>query len=252
MGQAGKAPLGPAVLEAARAAAGRRQAANRLVRVDAVRAAAVGDHLGVVRDLGQARLELVERDRARALDVSGGELDPRADVDDDDLAGAKALGELGAPDRLDLVAEVVAGGALDVAQACLGDLAQREPERDDVVAGRPVVDACPLASRGHEPGPAEHLKVLGGVGHGQPRRLGQLLHRAFPLGQHIQHHQARCAAERVADPRELLEELSLVSLPVHEVDSINRLISWSSRKGARHGLTPQWESPHPRAVRSVT
>ena len=251
VGQAGKTPLGPAVLEAAGAAAGRSQAANRLVRVDAVGAAAVGDHLRVVRNLGQTSLELVERHRSRALDMSGSELDPRADVDDHDLAAAKPLGELGAPDRLDLLAEVVAGGALHVAQACLGDIAQRKPERDDVLACRPVVDACPLAPRSHEPGSAQHLKMLGGVGHGQSRRLGELLHRALPLGQHIQHHQARGAAEGVADPRELLKELLLVSLPAHEVDSINRLISWSSRRATAADRRCA-EALHPRAVRRVT
>src|SRR5215207_4745124 len=74
-------PLRPALLEAPCLPAGGLQAAHGLVRVGAERAAAVRDDLAVGRQLGQAILELVDRDRARALDVPGLELLRRADVD---------------------------------------------------------------------------------------------------------------------------------------------------------------------------
>jgi hypothetical protein len=194
------------------------------VGVDAVGAAAVGDHLGLVRDLGQARLELGERHRARALDVPGIELDPRPHVDDDDLARAQALGQLVATDRLDLVAQVVARGALDVAQARGGDLAQREPERDDVPPSRAVVHARALAPGGDQAGPAQHLQVLGGVRHRQPRLLGQLLDGALALGQQVEDRQARPACQRAADARELVEQSPLALVLAHGIDSIIQLI----------------------------
>jgi hypothetical protein len=71
--------------------------------------------------------------------------------------------------------------------------------------------------RGHQTGAAQHLKVLGGVGHRQLRRLGELLHGALALGQQIEHRNAGAAGERPADPRDLLEELPLAFLVAHGI-----------------------------------
>ena len=58
--------------------------------VGAERAAAVGHDLAVGRQLGQPALELVDRDRARALDVPGLVLLGRAHVDEHDVAACAA------------------------------------------------------------------------------------------------------------------------------------------------------------------
>ena len=71
-------PFGPAVFEAPRRAARVPQAADGVVGVGAERAAAVGHHLSVGRQLGKSILELFERDRSRILDVASGELLSRA------------------------------------------------------------------------------------------------------------------------------------------------------------------------------
>ena len=85
------------------------------MRVGAERAAAVGHDLAVGGQLGQPALELVERDRAGALDVAGLVLLHGTDIDEHDVA-AEAVDQLVAADRVDLLAEVVARGALDLGQ----------------------------------------------------------------------------------------------------------------------------------------
>src|SRR3989440_6731381 len=109
-------PFGPALLEAPRRVPGRLQAANSLVRVGAERAAAIRHDLTAGRKLSQPLLKLIERDRARAVDVPGGELLLRTHVDQDRIAAAEPGDELLAADRLNLVAEVVTRGALDLRQ----------------------------------------------------------------------------------------------------------------------------------------
>ena len=74
-------------------------------------------------------LELIEGNRVSALDVAGLELVRRADVDEDDVAAPQPLQQLLAADRLDLLAEVVARRALDLAELRGGGVAKREPER---------------------------------------------------------------------------------------------------------------------------
>src|SRR5437588_11465105 len=126
-GRCREPPFGPALLEAPRRAPGRLQAADSLVRVGAERAAAVSHDLTAGRKLGEALLELIERDRARAVDVPGGELLLRTDVDQDHVAAAEPGDELIAADRLDVVAEVVTRGALDLGQLRHGGVAEAQP-----------------------------------------------------------------------------------------------------------------------------
>src|SRR5947209_16527327 len=66
-GLCGEPPFGPALLEAPRRAPGRLQAADSLVRVGAERAAAIRHDLTAGRKLGEALLELVQRNRTRAV-----------------------------------------------------------------------------------------------------------------------------------------------------------------------------------------
>src|SRR5215218_3031930 len=109
-------PFRPSLLEAAGGPPRLAHAPYRLVGVCAERAAAVRHDLSVAGQLGEAVLELLERDRARAADVARLELLRRADVDEHDLAGPEPGDQLVAPDRLDVLAEVVARGALDLGQ----------------------------------------------------------------------------------------------------------------------------------------
>src|SRR5215217_5861266 len=121
-------PFRPALLEAPRLPTRRLQAADGVVRVGAERAAAVGDDLAVGRQLGEPVLELIDRDRARACDVTGLELLGRAHVYQYDVALAQPSDQLVASDRADVVAEVVACGALDVGELGDGRVAQRQPQ----------------------------------------------------------------------------------------------------------------------------
>src|SRR4051812_11219369 len=104
-------PLGPAVFQAPRRPARRAQAADGVVGVGAERAAAVGHDLMIGRQLGEALLELFDRDRSGTLDVAGLELLGGADVDEDDVAATQPLDQLVATDRIDVVAKVVASGS---------------------------------------------------------------------------------------------------------------------------------------------
>ena len=156
-------PLGPAVLEAACCAAGRAQDADGLVGVGAERTAAVGDDLALLRQLGEPPFQLVMWDRARAVDVAGGELVRRAHVDQHGVAARETLAQLVAVDRLDLLAEVVARGALDLGELAGGGVAQREPQPQRLVAGERVTDARAVARAGHEARRVQRLEVLRGV-----------------------------------------------------------------------------------------
>ena len=97
--------------------------------VGAERAAAVRDDLAIGRQLGQAMLELVDRDRARALDVAGLELLGGRTSTSTTSPLPQARDQLVAADRLDVLAEVVACRALDLGELRDGGVAQRQPER---------------------------------------------------------------------------------------------------------------------------
>ena len=86
------------------------------MRVGAERAAAVRHDLTVSRQLSQPLLKLIQRDRPRTVDVAGGELLLGTHVNQDHIAAAEPRDELLATDRLDVLAEVVARGALDLGQ----------------------------------------------------------------------------------------------------------------------------------------
>ena len=78
--------------------------------------------------------------------MAGRELLGRPDVDEDDVAVGEPGEQFGAADALDLVAEIVARGALDLGQPRGRDVAQRQPEAQRLVAGQRVADArCPRA-----------------------------------------------------------------------------------------------------------
>ena len=106
-------PFGVAVLEPSRSASAAAQESYGVVGEHAVRAPAVGDDLDVGGQFADAGGEAVDRDRSGAGDVTGGVLGGGAYVDDDDVTGGDALGQLGAADLLEraAIAEVVAAAS---------------------------------------------------------------------------------------------------------------------------------------------
>src|SRR5690349_8906919 len=127
-----ESPFRPAVLEAAGPDSRAVKPADGLVRVRAKWTAAIGHDLAVYGQLGEPLLELVERDRARAVDVPGGVFLRGADVEHEDVTAGQALAQLVAVDRLDVGAEVGARGALDFGQLGKRRVAQCEPRSQRV------------------------------------------------------------------------------------------------------------------------
>ena len=208
-------PFGPAVLQAPRRAAGGLQTADRLVRIGAQRAAAVGDDLAVRRQVGETLLELVERDRTRALDVTGRVLLRRPHVDEHDLAASEACDQLVASDRLDVLTEVVPGGSLDFGQLRDRCVAQRQPQRQRLVPSQRVAHAGALARARDHPRGVQRLQVLGGVRRRLLARPRELVHGARRLRQQIEQLKAPRAGERLAHQRDRFEERVLLGAGIH-------------------------------------
>ena len=98
-----------------------------------------------------------------------------ADVDEHDVAASQPRDQLVAPDRLDVLAEVLARGSLDLGQPGDRGVAQRQPQRKRLVAGERVAHAGALArARDHARG-VQRLQVLGGVRRRLPARPRELL-----------------------------------------------------------------------------
>ena len=181
------------------------------MRVRAERAPAVGDDLGIVRKLREALLELLDRDRARAVDVAGGVLLAGAHVHEHDVAPREPGAELRAADALDVLAEVVAGGALDLGQPCAGSVAQRQPQTEHFIARDGVADTRALALARHHAGGVQRLEVLRAVGARLAARPGQLLDRTWRLREQVEQLQPARAPEGFAHQGDRFEEHVLVA-----------------------------------------
>src|SRR5919106_6756387 len=103
------------------------------MRVGAERAAAIGHDLMPARQLGEPALELVERNRARPVDMPRGVLRLGSYVDEDDVTPGHSRHELVAADGLDLAAEVLTRRALDLGQPGRRRLTQRQPDPQRLV-----------------------------------------------------------------------------------------------------------------------
>src|SRR5207253_8653335 len=90
-GQARSLPFGEPLEQASRPPPAPLQRGDRVIGVDAIRPAAVGDVLLALGKPAQALLHLVDRYRDRAGDVPGHKLVRRPRVEDDDVAFAGAL-----------------------------------------------------------------------------------------------------------------------------------------------------------------
>ena len=178
-----------------------------------------------------AALELFDRDRPRARDVAGLVLLGGADVDEHDVALAQACDQLVAADRVDVVAEVVACGALDLGQARDRDVAQREPQREHLVAGERVAHARALARARDHAGGVQRLQVLRGVRGRLLARARELVDRARRLCEQVEQLQPARAGERLAHQRDRLEEGVLLATGTHpllfnrSLDSLSSLTS---------------------------
>jgi hypothetical protein len=125
-----------------------------LVGVDAVGPAAVGDDVGIGRELAQLARQIIDRHGQRSGDVPGVVFGRGADVEHDDVAAAQAPLELGARDRLQLfaIAEVVRGQALDLGDPLGRNAAQHRPQLGDPLIGQGVVDPGALAAGADQSG----------------------------------------------------------------------------------------------------
>ena len=93
-----------------------------------------------------------------ASNSSGGRTSTRTDV-----AAAQPLPQLLAPDALDLLAEIVASGALDLA-SCAAEASRSVSQTARAsIAGEGVADPGALAPAVDQPGGVQRLQVLGGV-----------------------------------------------------------------------------------------
>ena len=80
------------------------------------------------------------------------------------------------------------------------------------------MDRGALTAGGDQPGLAQDLEVLAGVGHRQADLTGQGLHGAFAVGEHVQQLDPPAAGQRLGRPGELsnnavLAPRSAIQLP---------------------------------------
>src|SRR5204863_7513489 len=145
-GQTGSLPFGKPVFEAPGPVAAAAEQPDGVVSVDAVGAAAVGDHFDVLGQGPEVLAQLVDGNRSGAGDVAGGELGGGPHVEHHHVASLEASGELLAVDGLEAgsVAEVVLGQPLDSGDVLGGDAPQRHPQFADPVAGQHVHDPGPF------------------------------------------------------------------------------------------------------------
>ena len=155
------------------------------------------------------------RDRARALDVAGRELLGGADVDQHGPAAGEALAQLVAVDRLDLLAEVSARGALDVRELGGGRVAQREPQVQGFIARERVAHARALARARHQTGRVQRLQVLGGVRERLAARARELVDGAGALCEQVEQLEAAGAGKRLPGQRDRFEERGLALAGLH-------------------------------------
>ncbi len=141
------------------------QQLDRLQRQDAVGSAAVGHDLPAVRQLGQARLELAQRQRNGPRDVAGPVLLGRPDVDHGDAAASHALEQLLAIHCLEAVPPLqeAAHDLIDVGEPLLREDAHVAEEGADRWIGDPADHALAVLAALDQAGAAQDLQVAGRV-----------------------------------------------------------------------------------------
>ena len=172
---------------------------------DAVRSAAVGDHLFAARRGARELVDLVERHGDGAVDVLRLVLFARPHVDEDDASFLEAAQELLPADRRELVAsvEIVARDLVELGQLRLAGGAQRPPQRVHRRRRDAIEDALRRATALDETSRVQHLEVLRRVGDRQLRFAGQILDGALALLEEVQQLQAYGTGQRLAQAGEL-------------------------------------------------
>jgi hypothetical protein len=157
----GAAPFGVAVFEPAGLATAAAQKAHRVVGVDAVRTAAVGDDLDPVGKATELAGQCFDGDRPGPGDVPRRILGRGPDIDDDDVTGGDPASEFAAGDLFEpiSVAKVRGGQLVELFEMGRGHVSQRGPQLADPLRREPVVDPGPLATGDHEPGRREHPEM---------------------------------------------------------------------------------------------
>ena len=207
------------------------QPPDGLVGVGAERAAAVGHDLGVGRQLGQPALELVERDRARALDVPGRVLVLRAGRRRARRRRARAVP---AALRGRSCRRPRRGSRGRRARPRPGGPPRRRAGRATAAAPRRrrarSARACPRACACTIPAALQRLQVLGRVRRRLAARARQLFDAARRLGQQVEQLEPDRAGERLAHQRDRLEQRVLRLVAPSRIDySIDRLIACQAR-----------------------
>ncbi len=184
------------------------QSGDGFGREHAVRTPAVRDDFAVLGQLVEACFELIERDGECAGDVSSVVLDCGADVDDDDIAVARACEEVTAVDRFEVVArlEVVVFELRDLGEPGRGDVAECAEECGDVGAGEPVEDPGPRTPGVDDPGATEGLQVRGRGGDPEAGRARDGVDAALALREQVEDLDPLGMRDGLGDPGELLVE----------------------------------------------
>ncbi len=217
-GEAGLAPLGKPVFQAARSQPSGTKGRDGFGGEEAQGPPAVGDNLEAGVELAEAGLQVLQRQRDRPGDVPGCVLLGRADVEDDDLTGPDALEQLGTGHPLGAVAARPDGAKdlVDLRQACPAEVAERGDEAAHLLAGGAVVDAGPLPAGLDQAGLANHLQVRRRRRELEPRRLGQGLDAALGLAEQVEQLDALGVHDYLADARQLLVDIGASGIMFHK------------------------------------
>src|SRR5947208_5265384 len=202
----GESPFGPALVKTPRSVAGLRQLAHRLVCECAEGSAAVGDDLAVAGQIRKVLVELLDGDRARALDMPGLVLLLRANIDQDRVAPRQPLAQLLPADHLDVLAEVIARRPLDLREPHERGVPQGDPEAQRVRTGDLIADAGALALACDHARRVQRLKVLGDIRVGLPGGARKRLDGPWRLGEEIEQLEPDGAGEGLAHHRYRLEQ----------------------------------------------
>lgn len=198
-------PFRKTVDQATRRAPACPQSGHRLEGEDAVRPAAVGDHLAVRIEFGKPVLQLAQRDVHGAGEMPVRELVRRADVEHGHQSGPDPVQQLLARDRFETVplGIIAAADAIHLRQVSLGLLAQCGQKADHPVISQPVQDELALAAVRNEPGAAKLLQMLGRIGEGKADAVRQRLDAPLALPKMLQKLQPVRVADRASHSGEL-------------------------------------------------
>ena len=150
-------------------------------------------------------MEVVNRDRNRARNMTGLVFAHRPSVENDHVARAKSFEELLETNRLGSpsVTELLMNEALEVGKPALGDILDSRGYLEHRWIGEAVIDKQALFAAFDQCGLLQRLKVLRGIGEGESRLGGERVDGAFRLGEQFQEFQSVWIAERFADSGEL-------------------------------------------------